>query len=77
MGTTRTADTAVTPAGTSTAWRLRGVEDYNSDGRADFVWQHATTGDLYVWFMNGTTYASGTYVTPSHVNPAWTIAGPR
>ena len=77
MGNTRTADTAVTPAGTSTAWKLRAVEDYNSDGRADFVWQHGTTGDLYVWFMNGTTYASGAYVTPSHVNPAWTIAGPR
>jgi hypothetical protein len=31
--------------------------DFNSDGKSDILWQHPTTGDLSVWFMNGTAQA--------------------
>ena len=29
----------------------------NGDGKADLVWRHATTGDVAVWLLNGTTIA--------------------
>jgi hypothetical protein len=40
---------------------------YNAGGAGicatpDLFWQHATTGDVYVWTMNGTTPTSGTYI---------------
>jgi hypothetical protein len=28
--------------------------DFNGDGRSDILWQQPGTGDLWVWFMNGT-----------------------
>ena len=33
--------------------------DFNGDGKADLLWHNQTTGDLYVWFMNGTTAVTG------------------
>ena len=29
--------------------------DFNGDGKADILWQHAATGQLYLWFMDGLT----------------------
>src|SRR5215813_9318368 len=33
------------------------ARDINGDGKADLAWQHATTGDVAVWLLNGTTIA--------------------
>ena len=45
-----------TPAAmTDPQWQLRGLADFNGDGQLDVLWHHQMTGDLYVWFMNGTT----------------------
>jgi hypothetical protein len=33
--------------------------DLNADGKSDILWQQPATGDLWVWFMNGTN-ATGT-----------------
>jgi hypothetical protein len=35
-----------------TRWQLVHISDFNEDGQVDLLWQHATTGDLYVWHMN-------------------------
>ena len=32
--------------------------DFNADSRADILWQLPSTGDLWVWFMNGTALAA-------------------
>jgi len=40
------------------AWRVAGVADVNNDRQPDVVWQH-TDSSIVVWFMNGTTPASG------------------
>ena len=37
-----------TPAG-----RSGGVNDLNDDDKADLLWHHQATGELYVWYMNG------------------------
>ena len=39
-------------------WQLRGIGDFNSDGRSDLVWRNSISGDNVVWFLNGTTFAS-------------------
>jgi hypothetical protein len=44
---------------------LRGLADFNGDDHVDLLWQRRDTGDLYVWFMNGTTAVGGAYTRPA------------
>ncbi len=47
--------------------------DFNSDGSADILWRQATTGQVYLWLMNGTTsFEQGAVRT---VDPVWAIKG--
>jgi hypothetical protein len=39
-----------------------GSADYDASGNADILWRHATTGDVSLWLMNGTTPLSKTPV---------------
>jgi hypothetical protein len=57
-------------------WQIRGLADFNGDGKADILWHHQRSGTLYVWLMNGTTAVSGTYLTPnSSPDTGWQING--
>ena len=38
-------------------WTLVGAADFSGDGKADFLWRH-TSGDTWVWLMNGATFQS-------------------
>jgi len=46
-----------------------------ADGKADILWQNSSTGQLYVWLMNGSVEASG--ASPGTVTSAsgWSIQG--
>ncbi len=58
-----------------TRWQIRAVADFNADGRSDILWHHQITGDLYVWFLNGTVTTGGGYLTPSRLaDTNWRIA---
>ena len=46
----------------SATWQLRDTGDYNGDGRADLLLQDATTGDCYVWLLDGTRVIDSGYV---------------
>lgn len=35
--------------------RIVGVMDMNADAKPDLLWQHTTTGELAVWYLNGLT----------------------
>ena len=40
-------------------YRVGSVGDYNGDGRADMLLRHSTTGEVGIWFMNGSTISGG------------------
>ena len=47
---------------------IRGVADFNGDGKSDILWHHQGDGSLYVWFLggtNGVVTVGGSYLTPS------------
>jgi hypothetical protein len=59
-----------------TDWQIRGVRDINGDRWPDLLWQHASTGNLSVWLMNGTTMKSGGYLMPLKVT-GWQMLAVR
>lgn len=59
-----------------TRWQIRGLADFNRDGRTGILWHHQASGDLYVWFMEGTKVIAGSYLTPrSFADTRWQIRG--
>ena len=60
------------------SWRVRAVGDIDHDGHADLILQHADTGELAAWLMNGITLIDGVLLSPSATpSPLWKLAGPR
>lgn len=55
-------------------WRVRGVGDFNNDGKLDLVWRNASAGETSFWLMNYTNTPTGVYL-PSGVDARWDIAG--
>ena len=46
--------------------------DFNGDGKGDILWRHDSTGEVYIWLMNGTSIGSqGSSGTVSDLN--WKI----
>lgn len=59
-------------------WQVVGLADLNSDGKVDLLWRNSSNGDLAAWFMNGTQYADGVWLSPKRVSDtSWRIVGPR
>jgi hypothetical protein len=60
------------------AWRIRAIAHYGWDPREDVIFQHATTGQMYIWLRNGAGFTPFAFLVPGSVNPAiWQITGPR
>jgi hypothetical protein len=62
-------------------WKIRGVGDVNSDGRADLIWQNQATGGLGVWYLNGFTVLYGESLNTNAgaafvADTNWKIVGP-
>jgi hypothetical protein len=76
-GVVKTGGAALLPGRADVAWSLAGVADLNGDDRPDLLWQQRETGDLVAWFMDGATRSCGDALTPSRVDPSWTVVGLR
>lgn len=43
---------------------VAGRGDFNGDGKPDLLWRNTHTGEVLIWFMNGTTVVSGSAYIP-------------
>jgi hypothetical protein len=57
------------------AWEVTQLTDWNGDGSPDLLFRNASSGVVFVWYMNGTTLASSDYVT--QIDPSWEIVPRR
>ena len=67
--------TIVSAAGIGTLasdWLIAGTGDFNADGKSDILWRNTTTGQVAMYFMNGTIPTSG--ASPGLIPTTWTIA---
>jgi hypothetical protein len=60
--------------GWQTTQRAANPNDIDRDGRPDILWRNSSSGDIYVWFMNGTTNTGGGYL-PAVPDQNWRIVG--
>jgi hypothetical protein len=58
-------------------WRVAGTADLNQDGHTDLLWQHNSSGQIGIWFMNGTSRSESQLFTPSTPGGTWKIVGPK
>jgi hypothetical protein len=56
-----------------TNWKIRGIGDFNNDGKSDILWRNASTGQNAIWLMNGSSFSS--YVGLNNVDTSWDIKG--
>jgi hypothetical protein len=57
-------------------WQIQATGDFNSDGKPDILWRHATQGIMAVWFMDGISLTAASLTNPSAIDDiAWQIAG--
>jgi hypothetical protein len=54
-------------------WKIAALADFNKDRKLDILWRNETTGDNYVWHMNGVVHTGGDYM-PSLASQGWEIA---
>jgi len=46
--------------------------DFNRDSQADLLWENASTGEHFIWLMNGTSFNASQFLAT--LDPAWRIA---
>ena len=77
QGKTLSSGTFLTPAAlTDTAWKMVGTGDFNGDGRFDIAWHQSASGQVALWYMNGSVLQSGTFTSPPSIPDArWKVVG--
>ena len=55
-------------------WTIAGVGDFDGDGKADIVWRNSSTGENYLYPMDGTTIRPGEGYFRTVADPNWYIA---
>jgi hypothetical protein len=55
-------------------WNVAGIGDFDGDGKADVLWRNASSGENYLYFLNGTTIANEGYIR-TVADQNWQVAG--
>jgi hypothetical protein len=75
-GATLASGTFLTPSSLpDVGWQIGGTGDFDRNGHADILWHHQVSGQLVVWYMNGSVLTSGTFTDPPALpDTAWKVA---
>src|SRR5438105_9807647 len=55
-------------------WTIAGIGDFDGDGRADILWRNTSTGQNYIYLMNGTSILTEGYLRTVAAQ-RWQVAG--
>jgi len=72
-GATIAASTGINTVANPDLWKIAGHGDYDGDGRSDILWRNSSTGQNWIYLMNGASIASSVGVNTVPV--VWEIAG--
>src|SRR5438132_2834769 len=56
-------------------WTVAGIGDFDGDGRADILWRNTSTGQNYIYFMDGTTIKPTDGFIRTVADQSWQVAG--
>src|SRR5258707_102165 len=57
-GTTVLNPNAAGVGNVATSFKIFGSGDFNGDGKSDVLWRDTTSGNIAIWFMNGTSVSN-------------------
>src|SRR5438046_7922467 len=58
----------------ASGWQVQGIGDFDGDGKDDILWRNTSTGENYIYLMNGLTIASQGSIN-SVGDQAWQVKG--
>jgi hypothetical protein len=68
----------LTPTVNDPNWAIVGVADFNGDSKPDILWRNTSTGQKFVWYMNGATWTGQSAdLLPTVSDPNWKIVSIR
>src|SRR6266851_4930956 len=56
-------------------WKVVGIGDFDGDGKADILWRNSSTGENYIYPMNGTTILGTEGYILKVLDLNWQVAG--
>jgi hypothetical protein len=57
------------------AWKVQATGDYDGDGKADVLWRNSSSGENYLYFMDGTTIKPTEGYTRTVADQQWQVPG--
>jgi hypothetical protein len=58
-----------------TTWKIVGVADFDGDGKVDVLWRNSTSGQNYLYPMDGTSIKPSEGFIRTVADPAWRVTG--